>query len=187
MSVWNKDIVKRGIDEGRVAHTDATVLSTNKPIWNALALDVITSVFCDIGVATNFKARGAGVQRAVEGLNLSGPELKLARVVVVVTAEGYFGRPVGKHVQNLAVRDVADLVILKDRFTALVTRHIRNSDFIVIRTLWDTSDGEAVARSVHLADVAIDSAPAVFTFALLAFFSLASFLAVSERVAFWKS
>ena len=111
--------------------------------------------------------------------------MELTRLVCRIAAEGDFRWSIGKHVENLAVSDVAYLMILEDRLATLVTCHVAYTFAIIVdESVRKPTKGKVATSRVGLADVAVNSAPAVLALALLAIFTLSSLFPVGKRVAF---
>ena len=127
--------------------TKTSVLSANEPTGNTFALYVFTLVEGGVLLVAAFCSRLALGKLAVERFHLSGPELEVAHVCVLVATESDLGRAVGQHVQDLAVckgvrqdqshdeqartGNVAELVIIEDRLSAFVAGHVANSVRVV--------------------------------------------------------
>jgi hypothetical protein len=130
-----------------------TLLTTKHASRNAFATDIPAVVRRLILVVAGLQIPIAGVQGAVEGLFLVHPKLKVAGVVVGLTRKRHLGLPALELVQDLAVGHVAHLVILLDRDALLVA----DASFTIRH--------HRIARIVRLANVAIDTTPALFAVA----------------------
>lgn len=160
--------------------TNTAILAANESSRNALAPNVLAFVKCGVGVVPNLDARFAGVKRTVEGLNLCCPKLELTCRVSFVAAEGNLRRPVREHVEDLAVGNVAHLVALEHRLSALVTCHVGDSVVVGSAELRRVCQRKIGARSVGLANVAVDATPTVLALAGLAILPLTSLLTIRE-------
>ena len=83
--------------------TNAAVFTANKPTGNTTALDVVACVQGCVVIVANLPGGFARVECAVERLNLSRPELEVARRIVTIAREGNLWGSIRKHVQNFAV------------------------------------------------------------------------------------
>ena len=142
---------------------------------------MIATIFRDVLVVPNFHAGNASVQRAIERFRLCSPELELTRLVLPITAECNLGWSIGKHVENLAIRDVAYLMILKYRIATLVASHVRNPDFIiVVDTIGKALQREILACRVCPTDIAVNTTPPFLTLTALSFLALPSPFTISK-------
>ena len=77
-------------------------------------------------------------------------------------------------------------MVLEDSLAAFVASHVR--DFLVRgQKVRELSKREVGARRISLADVAVDTAPAILAGALLAVFALSSLFTIRERVTFFTT
>ena len=85
------------------SRTHASVLSADEPVRHTAALDLLAVVQRRVALDPRAHLCLARIKRAVERLNLRGPELEVTCARGRVAAECHLRRAVGEHVDNLAV------------------------------------------------------------------------------------
>jgi len=121
-------------------------------------MDMLAVILGNVAIIRAFNARAASVQRTVEALLLIDPELKTTLFPLVITAERHLWYLFLQLIQDLAIGDIAHLMVLfhyqailvADCVVGLTNRHQRSTCL------------------VRLTDIAIYAFPPVFTLALLA-------------------
>lgn len=63
---------------------------------------------------------------------MRSPELELASPIKFVAAKCHLWGAIGEHIENLAVRNVAYLVVLNNRVSARITRHVAYRYVLVV-------------------------------------------------------
>lgn len=116
----------RGTSKQGPVLTQTSVLSTYEPPRNAATLDLFAVIQRCVGVVPRLIHRCAFRQPAIERLDLPRPKLKRASGVLLPTAESYFRRTVGKHIQDLPVFNgkFIDVPAINSLLNALVTSQI---------------------------------------------------------------
>jgi len=160
----------------KVANINATIFTTDEPTRNTAAFDFVAVVSGSVVVIANFELGVTGIECAIERFHLRGPELKLARLGAAIAAESHLRWPIGEHVKDFTIGDIAELVVVEYSLATLVTRH--SSDLVLVIFVSIESDSwvpssqrEAPTGVVGLAYIAINTSPPIFTLALFPIFS----------------
>jgi hypothetical protein len=150
---------------------DRSIFTAKEPVLNAAAMGILTLVVGCVCIVIILHAPLAGVEATVEGLFLADPELEVAGFVLLLTREGHLRFPAIKLVHDLAICYITHLKILLDGDTLLVAP----------ATL--AFGHHRIAGIVRLADVAVDTGPAIFA-ATGVTFTPRAVLAVGQRTAY---
>jgi hypothetical protein len=78
--------------------TNAAVFTANKPPGNTAALDVVACIQGCVVIVVDLPGRLTRVERAVERLDLSRPELEIAGSIFAVTRKCNLRGSIGEHV-----------------------------------------------------------------------------------------
>ena len=136
------------------------MLAAKHTVRHAFALHILTFISCCGAIVGNFHLPVTSIQSTIEALFLTHPELEVTIFAVVVATKRCLRFAIILQlVYYLAIRDVADLMVL-----------FHNESMAITRGIGVGANGHVVATGiVREADIAVDPFPAVFALARFAF------------------
>jgi hypothetical protein len=140
-----------------VSNVNTAILSTEEAIRNTGALDILALVARGVLCVCRLSAPFAVLQATIKALPLVNPELEVTFASLSIATERRLCFLFLELIHNLAIRDVAHLVVL-----------LHDQSLTVADTVFSIRH-HGIACAVRFADIAVYSLPSFMTFALFPF------------------